>query len=98
VSVTGTPYADGVFLLHFSYLWDYPYHPPDVKFCLSVKFITREFHPYIDADTGIIGLDVLKDQWSPALTFESLIFSVQALLSSLPSERWRCNSVGEAPR
>ncbi|KAK4775730.1 hypothetical protein SAY87_023691 [Trapa incisa] len=38
-------------------------------------------HPNISSQSGAICLDILKDQWSPALTLKTALISVQALLS-----------------
>jgi hypothetical protein len=56
-----SPYSSGVFFLSIAFPTDYPFKPP------KVNFITRIYHPNINAN-GSICLDILRDQWSPALT------------------------------
>lgn len=40
------------------------------------------YHPNVSSQTGTICLDILKEQWSPALTIKTCLLSIQALLSS----------------
>lgn len=54
----------------------YPFVPP------KMRFITKVWHPNISSANGAICLDILKDQWSPALTLKTALLSLQALLSS----------------
>ena len=56
-----SPYTGGVFFLNIHFPTDYPFKPP------KVTFVTRIYHPNINSNGGIC-LDILKDQWSPALT------------------------------
>ena len=53
--------AGGVFFLNIHFPTDYPFKPP--KFA----FTTRIYHPNINSN-GAICLDILRSQWSPALT------------------------------
>ncbi|XP_065002283.1 ubiquitin-conjugating enzyme E2-17 kDa-like isoform X2 [Musa acuminata AAA Group] len=61
-----SPFAGGVFLVNIHFPPDYPFKPPKVSFC------TKVFHPNINSN-GSICLDILKDQWSPALTISKLL-------------------------
>ncbi|SBT37391.1 ubiquitin-conjugating enzyme, putative [Plasmodium ovale wallikeri] len=47
----------------------------------DIKFNTKIWHPNISSQTGAICLDVLKSEWSPALTIRTALLSIQALLS-----------------
>ena len=46
-----------------------------------MKFETKIWHPNISSQTGAICLDILKDEWTPALTIRTALVSLQALLS-----------------
>jgi len=69
-----TPYAGGIFTVDIKIPDQYPFAPP------KVTFNTRLWHPNVSSQTGAICLDILKDQWSPAMTIRTVLLSLQALL------------------
>eukprot|EP01133_Synstelium_polycarpum_P010719 gene10719-12468_t len=69
-----SPYDTGVFFLNIHFPTDYPFKPP------KINFTTKVYHPNING-SGSICLDILKEQWSPALTIPKVLLSICALLT-----------------
>jgi ubiquitin-conjugating enzyme E2 N len=59
-----------------------------------VRFLTKIYHPNIDR-LGRICLDILKDNWSPALQIRTVLISIQALLSAPNPDDPLDNNVAE---
>ena len=55
-----TPYESGIFKLKLSVCADFPTVPP------KAYFVTKIFHPNVDAKSGEVCVNTLKSDWQPA--------------------------------
>jgi ubiquitin-conjugating enzyme E2 D/E len=68
-----TPYAGGLFFLDMLFTDQYPFQPP------IVRFSTPIWHCNIRTN-GAIDSDIFHKNWSPAITPQRLLLSIQSLL------------------
>jgi ubiquitin-conjugating enzyme E2 D len=74
IGPSDTPYEKGIFKLDIKFGEFYPFKPP------HVYFKTKIYHCNINIRGGIC-LDILKNEWSPALTISNLLLSICSLLA-----------------
>ncbi|CAA21716.1 Ubiquitin-conjugating enzyme E2 W [Caenorhabditis elegans] len=77
VGAEGTLYAGEVFMLQFTFGPQYPFNSPEVMFVGE----TIPAHPHIYSN-GHICLSILSDDWTPALSVQSVCLSILSMLSS----------------
>ena len=74
IGPAGSVYESGIFYLDIHFSHDYPFKPP------KVTFKTRIYHCNVNSQ-GAICLDILKDNWSPALTISKVLLSICSLMT-----------------
>ncbi|TFK47384.1 hypothetical protein OE88DRAFT_1666129 [Heliocybe sulcata] len=70
----GSVYDGGVFIAEIHLAPDYPFMAP------KVVFLTRIYHMNI-SDRGNVCIDILKHNWSPALSIFKVVLSLSSLLT-----------------
>ncbi|CAG0884787.1 unnamed protein product [Cyprideis torosa] len=65
-------YRGGRFVFNFKVGPNYPHEPP------KVKCETKVYHPNIDLD-GNVCLNILREDWKPVLTINSIVYGIQYL-------------------
>lgn len=65
-------YKGGYFVFNFKVGPNYPHEPP------KVKCETRVYHPNIDLE-GNVCLNILREDWKPVLTINSVVYGLQYL-------------------
>ena len=71
----GTAYDGLEYRLSLRFPHTYPFEPP------GVTFLTPCFHPNVDT-SGVICLDILKENWSAAISVSELLLSILSLLDN----------------
>jgi len=70
----GTPFEQGIFLLDVVFPIGYPFKPP------KIRFETPVFHCNVSSSGGIC-LDILRDQWSPALSLLKCLNAIRDMMA-----------------
>ena len=69
-------YPNETYRLFIRFTDEYPFSSPEIKFCLPAPL-----HPHIYSN-GHICLNILYDDWTPALTVHSVCMSLLSMLAS----------------
>ncbi|CAK1585890.1 unnamed protein product [Parnassius mnemosyne] len=80
--VPGTLYEGEKFVLQFKFTNKYPFDSPEVTFVGN----NIPVHPHVYSN-GHICLSILTDDWSPALSVQSVCLSIVSMLSSCKEKK-----------
>lgn len=69
-----TPYVGKFFLLRFTFGPEFPTTPP------TAHFLTKVYHPNVDATSGAICVNTLKRDWKPEHTMKHCLAVIRCLL------------------
>lgn len=69
-----TAWEGGIYSLRLTFTEAYPEKPP------RVRFTSEMFHPNVYTD-GTLCLDIIQDKWSPIYTVNTILTSIQSLLT-----------------
>lgn len=69
-----TAWEGGIYTLRLTFSEEYPDKPPRVRFTCDM------FHPNVYQD-GTLCLDIIQDHWSPIYTVNTILTSIQSLLT-----------------
>eukprot|EP00759_Apiculatamorpha_spiralis_P010882 PhF_6_TR1794/c0_g1_i1/m.2938/K06688/UBE2C, UBC11; ubiquitin-conjugating enzyme E2 C len=75
LGAASTAYEGLEYRLSLRFSPSYPFEPP------QVVFLTPCFHPNVDT-SGAICLDILKENWSAAISISELLLSILSLLDN----------------
>lgn len=76
-------YYGGKFKIMIVFPEDYPMKPP------SIRFLTKIFHPNIEAESGVLHSAALSLEWSPIYTADTIIRTTVADLDSPLLHTWQ---------
>ncbi|XP_045451068.1 ubiquitin-conjugating enzyme E2 W isoform X2 [Melitaea cinxia] len=91
--VPGTLYEGEKFVLQFKFTNKYPFDSPEVTFIGN----NIPVHPHVYSN-GHICLSILTDDWSPALSVQSVCLSIVSMLSSCKEKMTQSNSASRLYR
>lgn len=82
-------YSSGRYEISIKFPDRYPFHPP------KIRFLTKILHPNISLLNGSICLNILRENWSPALCIEKIITCIEFLLDNPNPEDPLNKKIGE---